>query len=91
MNKADVVRMVHETIVSVLPRMTGRTIPGNQHLRDIGADSIDRVEIVSQLIQRFGLDMPMASFNDVADIGGLVELLFERQCAREGGRNAGRN
>lgn len=82
---------MHETIVSVLPRMAGTRIPGDRHLRDIGADSIDRVEIISQLIQRLGLDEPMASFNGLPDIDALVNLLCERQSMHRGRCDADRN
>lgn len=91
MTRAEIFQIVRETIVSILPRMAGAGIPGDRHLRDIGTDSIDRVEIIALLIQRLGLDEPMSSFDDLPDIDALVNLLCERQGAHRGRSHAGRN
>jgi polyketide biosynthesis acyl carrier protein len=89
--RAEIFQVVQETIVSILPRMADACLPCDLHLRDIGADSIDRVEIIVLLIQRFGLDEPMSSFDDLPDIDALVDLLCKRQSVHRSRSHARRN
>jgi polyketide biosynthesis acyl carrier protein len=70
--------VVREVIAVVLPSVPPDAVTGNKHLRDLGADSVDRVEIILMLIDRLGLDEPMSSFSQIPNIDGLVTLLHER-------------
>ena len=69
---------VRQVIAVVLPSLAGTTIPGDKHLRDLGADSVDRVEIVLMLMDRLDLDEPMSSFNQLPDVDALVTFLHKR-------------
>ena len=70
--------VVREVIAVILPSVASDAIAGNKHLRDLGADSVDRVEIILMLLDRLHIDEPMSSFSQVPDIDGLVALLHER-------------
>jgi polyketide biosynthesis acyl carrier protein len=70
--------VVREVIRVVLPSVPLEGNIGNKHLRDLGADSVDRVEIIMLLIERLDLDEPMTSFAAVPDVDGLVNLLHAR-------------
>jgi polyketide biosynthesis acyl carrier protein len=83
MPAADVSRQAVELVVRdvlaiVLPSVPADAIAGHKHLRDLGADSVDRVEIVLMLLQRLHLDEPMSSFSRLPDIDALVTFLHER-------------
>jgi polyketide biosynthesis acyl carrier protein len=83
MPAADVSRqavalVVRDVITSVLPSVPADAIVGHKHLRDLGADSVDRVEIIMMLIERLHLDEPMTSFGRLPDIDALITLLHER-------------
>ncbi len=69
---------VREVIAVILPSVPADAIAGNQHLRDLGADSVDRVEIILMLLERLHLDEPMSSFALLPDIDALVTSLHER-------------
>jgi polyketide biosynthesis acyl carrier protein len=64
---------VHEAIRRVLPDLGA--IDGASHLKDLGADSVDRVEIIQGITGRFGLDVPLVAFSDVPDVDGLIDLV----------------
>ena len=64
---------MHAEIRRFLPGLESDA--GTSHLKDLGADSLDRVEIIQGLIGRFGLDTPLGAFGDVPDVNGLVALL----------------
>jgi polyketide biosynthesis acyl carrier protein len=64
----------------LLRAVVGRIVPGaelapGKHLRDIGADSVDRVEIIVEVLDRLGLDTPLSAFSDLPDIAALIDLL----------------
>jgi polyketide biosynthesis acyl carrier protein len=71
-------QVVREVIVTILPAVPPEAIVGDKHLRDLGADSVDRVEIILMLIDRLHLDEPMSSFSSIPDIDSLVTFLHER-------------
>ena len=51
----------------------------DKHLRDLGADSVDRVEIIMLLLERLRPDEPMSSFSAIPDIDALIDFLLERK------------
>ena len=71
-------RTVREVIATVLPSVPASAIEGSKHLRDYGADSVDRVEIILMLLERFELDEPMSSFSQLPDVDSLAAFLYER-------------
>lgn len=73
--------VVRDVIAIVLPSVPAGAIEGHKHLRDLGADSVDRVEIILMLLDRLHLDEPMSSFGPLANIDALSSFLYER-CAR---------
>lgn len=74
----DVRRVVHEVITEVLPAVPADRIRGHEDLRALGADSIDRVEIIMTLRGRLGVTTPLAQFADLPDVDHLVRFLHER-------------
>jgi polyketide biosynthesis acyl carrier protein len=78
MSREAIELVVREVIRAILPSVPADAIAGNKHLRDLGADSVDRVEIILMLLERLHLDEPMSSFGSLPDIDGLVTLLHER-------------
>ncbi|MFI6482513.1 phosphopantetheine-binding protein [Nonomuraea sp. NPDC050663] len=66
---------VREGITDILP---GARIEGDLHLRDLGADSVDRVEIILGVLDRLGVQEPLSSFSEIPNIDALVDFLEER-------------
>jgi polyketide biosynthesis acyl carrier protein len=76
--------LVRDTVARILPGVPRGEMTGDRHLKDLGADSVDRVEIILALIERLGLDEPMSSFSALPDLDALVGFLV----AKEGGGHA---
>jgi polyketide biosynthesis acyl carrier protein len=74
----ELLTVVLESVREILPTVDPARLRPELHLRDLGADSIDRVEIIVTVLDRLGLDEPMASFTDLSDIGQMVDLLCRR-------------
>lgn len=73
--KQMVERIVRETISSILPGLPAEDIAGDKSLKDHGADSVDRVEIILSIMNRLGIDEPMSNFSSIPNINELVDYL----------------
>jgi polyketide biosynthesis acyl carrier protein len=78
MSRAGVFELVHEVLAAFLPRLPRAEIAGHRDLAALGADSVDRVEIILALLDRLGLEEPLTSFSELADLDALVDFLTER-------------
>jgi polyketide biosynthesis acyl carrier protein len=77
MSRDEVERAVRDAITTILPGLPEDQITGDKHLKDLGADSVDRVEIIMALIDRLRLAEPMSRFSAVPDIDALVDVLCQ--------------
>jgi polyketide biosynthesis acyl carrier protein len=68
---------VVEAITEILPDLSVAEITGDKNLKDLGADSVDRVEIISLLTHRLGRTEPISRFADIPNIDALIEYLSE--------------
>ncbi|MGV9987809.1 acyl carrier protein [Streptomyces olivaceus] len=77
--RAETEALVREVVRAILPGVPEELIGGTRHLRDLGADSVDRVEIIATLVHRTGISTPMSEFSDIPDIETLVDFLCKEQ------------
>ena len=73
--KDTVAQVVRETISSILPNLPANAISGDKSLKDHGADSVDRVEIILTIMKKLNLDEPMSNFSSIPNIDELVDYL----------------
>ena len=76
-DRAAVRRLVHDVVHEMLPDLPGGALPGDRHLKELGADSVDRVEIIVTLTDRLGLDLPLSTFSGTPTVDALVDQLWE--------------
>lgn len=81
-DREAVFQTVTEVITEILPTVAADRVTGRRRLADLGADSVDRVEIVVGVLDRLGLQTPMAAFAAVPDLDAMTDLLT--QLLREG-------
>lgn len=77
-SRADITAAVTESIMEMLPTVKPEQVTGDKHLKDLGADSVDRVEIIGAALDRLELDVPLSVFSDLRDIDAMIDLLHER-------------
>jgi polyketide biosynthesis acyl carrier protein len=73
--KETIERIVREAISSILPNLPAKAVSGNRSLKDQGADSVDRVEIILSIMNRVGVDEPMSNFSSISTVDELVDYL----------------
>ncbi len=79
MSKEDVFQAVKKNIVEILPHVSLDNIRIEGQLKDLGANSIDRMEIVTMSMEALGIKIPLVELGQVENIEGLVNLLYERK------------
>lgn len=77
-SRSDLLAVVFESVREILPTVEPDQLRPDVHLRDLGADSVDRVEIITTVLDRLGVDEPLASFTDLTNIDDMVDLLYRR-------------
>jgi polyketide biosynthesis acyl carrier protein len=75
LSREEIAAAVSGAVREILPVVTPEEIRGDRHLKDLGADSLERVEIIMQVLDRLGLSIPLAEFADLPDIDAMVDLL----------------
>lgn len=78
----EVFSILHRCIVNVLPELEERTITMQDSLKELGANSIDRAEIIVQGLSALSIRAPLVTFSQAKNIAELVGL-FCRQLKGE--------
>nr|AAW33973.1 PedN [symbiont bacterium of Paederus fuscipes] len=77
--------MIRERIFNVIARNTLEVLPDIQpeaistlkSLAELGANSVDRMEIITLSMAELGVTIPLVSFATVSNIEGLVDTLSQ--------------
>jgi len=79
LTQTQIFELVIKNIVEILPKTQADLIVPEQSLVDLGANSVDRMEIVTLSMEDLGVKIPLMSFAKVFNIESLVEVLFTNQ------------
>lgn len=71
----DVFEVVRRNTLEVLPEIPADLVRIDGTLTDLGANSIDRADIVTMSMESLGITVPIREFQSVRDIQSLVDLL----------------
>ncbi|OZG70449.1 acyl carrier protein [Hahella sp. CCB-MM4] len=77
MDKSEVFDVIRDNIEEVLPRVTREQIRMDGSLVDLGANSIDRMEVVTFSMEDLGIKVPLQSLAKVDNLAGLVDLFHK--------------
>lgn len=78
MDKQAVFALITKHIGEVIPRLEQHDFQSTDSLRALGANSIDRSEIVMMTLEAMELDIPLAETIRAENIGELAALLHEK-------------
>jgi polyketide biosynthesis acyl carrier protein len=74
MTKAEIFEVVKKNALEILD-VAPDTVTIGKSLTDLGANSVDRMEIVTMTMEDLGLKIPFMSFAGASNIEDLVEIL----------------
>ncbi|WP_097240140.1 MULTISPECIES: phosphopantetheine-binding protein [unclassified Streptomyces] len=72
-----VLTAIRRSVTEVLPELDPRLVTEDVSLTDLGANSIDRIDVVTMTMDELGISLSVIEFQDVHDIGSLARLLRE--------------
>jgi len=78
MNKEQVFELITRHACEVLPELENHTFKFEDSLRDLGANSIDRSEIVMMTLESLSLNIPMIAIARAENMGELASILHEK-------------
>lgn len=78
MNKSEIFEIVTCHAREVIPALSDHEFKHSDALRNLGANSIDRSEIVMMSLESCSLNIPLIETVRAQSIGELVDILYER-------------
>ncbi|WP_437329925.1 acyl carrier protein [Sorangium sp. So ce381] len=78
MTRDEVLSIVRENIVMVLPEVDATLLRPERSLSELGANSVDRAEIVVGAMAALRIKVPGSELAEAKNIGGLVDVLYRK-------------
>ena len=76
MSREDVLEVVKRHLVDTIEELEGVEIDPARSMKDLGANSLDIVEVVSCSMRELKVKVPRSELNSLENINQLVELLY---------------
>jgi len=83
MNKEDIFELIVNHTCKVVPELKNHTFKPEDNLKELGADSLSRSEIIDMLIESLSLEVPRVKIFGAKNIGELVNILYSNMTAGE--------
>lgn len=78
MNKENIYQLIVQNICEVIPDLEGHKFKPDDKMVELGANSIDRVEIITMVMDALSLKIPRIDLAKAKNIGELAEVLYEK-------------
>ena len=78
MNKEDIFKLIACHSCEVIPELEGHEFKPSERLLDLGANSLDRAEIIAMTMETMSLNIPRVELFGARNIGELVEVLYAK-------------
>tara|TARA_Y100000590_G_scaffold282580_1_gene317813 strand:- start:24515 stop:24805 length:291 start_codon:yes stop_codon:yes gene_type:complete len=78
-NMSEVASKVQEIVVEHLGVEADKVVEGANFIDDLGADSLDTVELVMAFEEEFGIEIPDDAAEKIATVGDAVKFIEENK------------
>jgi polyketide biosynthesis acyl carrier protein len=78
MSKDDIFKLLIRNICEVIPDLKGHDFKPDDRLADLGANSVDRADIVMMTMEALSLQIPRVELSGAKNIGELTNVLYEK-------------
>jgi len=79
MNKEEIFKIIVQHTCEVVPELEDHSFKSSESLKELGANSIDRAEIISLTLESLSLQIPMVETFGAKNLDELATLLYENQ------------
>lgn len=76
MTKADIFEVVKKNVLEIVPGLEPEAVSVNKSLSELGANSVDRMEVITMSMEDLDVSIPLLSFAKAVNIGGIVDIFF---------------
>ncbi len=76
MNKTEIFEIIKRHTQEVIPGLENHTFVNSDRLIDLGANSVDRAEIVMRTMESLSLQIPRVELFGAKNIGELADVLY---------------
>ncbi len=76
MSRDEVFIIVKQSILKILPDINESEINILQSLKNLGANSIDRMDVTVECMKTLKIKVPLVRFGNITNIQELVEVLY---------------
>ena len=84
MTKEHILGVVKKHLMDVVDDLQENQIDPAKSMKEMGANSLDIVEVVSCAMRELKVKVPRSELSRLTNLGGLVELLYTTANAAEG-------
>ncbi|AZC18471.1 MULTISPECIES: acyl carrier protein [Pseudomonas] len=82
MTREQIFELIVRHVRQVIPTLASHAFTRSDRLRDLGANSVDRAEIVMLVLESLSLSIPRVELFGPGNIGELADLIHTRLEAR---------
>lgn len=76
MSKNEILEEIKNNIYDVLPELEGTEIKESDSLKELGANSIDRADIIMSTLESIDAKVPMVRFGSAKNIGEIADIII---------------
>ncbi|KLT68805.1 MULTISPECIES: phosphopantetheine-binding protein [Flavobacterium] len=76
--KNQIIEQIRENLLEIIPELEGKIISNDEKLSDIGANSIDRAELIALTLEQLEKEIPRIELAGAQTINELAELIAEK-------------
>ena len=78
MSKESIVEVIIRHTREVIPSLEGHQVRPSDSLRALGANSIDRADIIMMTLETLSLNIPLVAMAKAENIGELAGIIHEK-------------
>lgn len=78
MDKEKILDIIQEHTREVLPELEEHIFQPTERLTDLGANSVDRAEIIMMTLETLALTIPRVELSGARNMRELAEILYEK-------------
>lgn len=78
MEKIDIISMLTKNVIEVIPSLASHEFVEEDSLKSLGANSMDRSDIIIMTMEDLSLRVPLIEFAKAKNIGMLAEIFLEK-------------
>ena len=82
MTKEAIFEIIKRNLLEILPDLAAESIVPTQSMKDLGANSVDRADVVIQTKEELELKFPLSELGGLENIQGLVDFFYAKSTAK---------